>query len=98
MMGAPWIRRSESASVSGDLPHKKEPWGEGERKSGSYRGTAGKGPEVVPASVFEEQKEGKNGWSTVSMLQSVGAMMLSDVANVRSIGPCHQKFGFYSEW
>ena len=62
-------------------------------------GTAGaKGLRREWPSVFEEQKEGKNGWSTVSMLQSVGAVMSSDVANVRSIGPCHQKSGFYSEW
>ena len=49
-------------------------------------------------SVFEEQKEGKHGWSTVSMLEGVGATMSSEVANVRSIRPCRQKFGFYSEW
>lgn len=48
--------------------------------------------------MFEEQKEGKNGWSRVSKLESVGAMMLNEVANVRSIEPCSQKFGFYSEW
>lgn len=48
--------------------------------------------------MFEEQKEGKNGWSSVSKLKSIGAMMLSEVANVRSIETCSQKFGFYSEW
>lgn len=48
--------------------------------------------------MFEEQKEGKHGWSTVSMLEGVGATISSEVANVRSIRPCRQKFGFYSEW
>lgn len=48
--------------------------------------------------MFEEQKEGKNGWSKVSKLESVGAMMSSEVANVRSIESCSRKFGFYSEW
>ena len=75
-------RRSHGAEVRG--------------KSSSYSGA--KGLRWERPSVFEEQKEGKHGWSTVSMLEGVGATISSEVANVRSIRPCRQKFGVYSEW